>query len=135
MTTAMVVPVGDRNISTIRACLEFRLPSSFRSLSDVVFVDCDGRAATGLAAMVLEARLLAVFGIGILHSSPGGIAPPPPKPHLGHQAGGAGSRNALVARNGHSTALFAVECQSFLVMLLLVWGNPAHQMIWCPHLE
>jgi hypothetical protein len=40
--------------------------------------------------------------------------PPPPQPHLGHAAGGAGSRGAPRARNGHTTALFATRCQSFL---------------------
>src|SRR6266568_7440621 len=33
-------------------------------------------------------------------------SPPPPQPHLGQAAGGAGSRGAPRARNGHSTALF-----------------------------
>src|SRR6266478_3951797 len=41
-------------------------------------------------------------------------SPPPPQPHLGHAAGGAGSRGTLGARNGHTTAPFADECQSFL---------------------
>jgi hypothetical protein len=40
--------------------------------------------------------------------------PPPPQPRRGHAAGGAGSRGARGARNGHTTALFAEECQSFL---------------------
>src|SRR5260221_8316564 len=40
--------------------------------------------------------------------------PPPPQPHVGHAAGGAGSRGAARARNGHTTALFATKCQSFL---------------------
>jgi hypothetical protein len=33
------------------------------------------------------------------------------------------------ARNGHSTALFAAECQSFLDNLLLVLGATGHGMI------
>jgi tripartite-type tricarboxylate transporter receptor subunit TctC len=38
-----------------------------------------------------------------------------PKPHLGHQAGGAGSRSAIGAHGiGDSTAPIAAECQSFL---------------------
>jgi hypothetical protein len=39
-----------------------------------------------------------------------------PKPRVvpGHAAGGAGSRGTLGARNGHTTAPFADECQSFL---------------------
>src|SRR5271165_2519865 len=54
------------------------------------------------------------LAIEILRSLVRRHAPPPPKPHLGHAAGGAGSRSAPGARNGHSTALFADECQSFL---------------------
>ncbi len=55
---------------------------------------------------------------------------PPPKPHLGHAAGGAGSRSAPGARNGHSTAPFADECQSFLDNVIAglgqigAWSNP-----------
>jgi hypothetical protein len=47
----------------------------------------------------ITVRFFADFDIEILHSVHGGVAPPPPKPHLGHQAGGAGSRSALSARN------------------------------------
>ena len=56
--------------------------------------------------------------------------PPPPQPHLGHAAGGAGSRGAPRARNGHTTALFAYECQSFLDNVIAglgqigAWNDP-----------
>jgi hypothetical protein len=56
--------------------------------------------------------------IEILHSVDGGVVPPPPKPHLGDQAGGAGSRSALGARIADSTAPIAAECQSFLDNLI-----------------
>src|ERR1700675_631295 len=52
--------------------------------------------------------------IGILRRVAVASLPPLPRPHLGHAAGGAGSRGAPGARNGHTTALFAGECQSFL---------------------
>jgi hypothetical protein len=52
--------------------------------------------------------------IGILRCVGAASLPPPPQPHLGHAAGGAGSRGATRARNVHTTALFAAECQSFL---------------------
>ena len=116
----MVVPAGERSIVITRACFELWPLFFFRSCADVTLVGRDGRAATALAATVLEARLLAVFGIGILHSGSGGIAPPPPKPHLGNQAGGAGSRNAFNPGTDLSTALFAVECQSFLDNVIAV---------------
>jgi hypothetical protein len=54
------------------------------------------------------------LAIGILHCVGAASLPPPPQPHLGHAAGGAGFPRARRARNGHSTALFADECQSFL---------------------
>src|SRR5260370_14239575 len=54
------------------------------------------------------------LGIGIRHCVGAASLPPPPQPHLGHAAGGAGSRGAARARNGHTTALFATKCQSFL---------------------
>jgi hypothetical protein len=38
----------------------------------------------------------------------------PPKPHRGHEAGGAGSLGAISASNGDSTALMAAKIQSFL---------------------
>ena len=47
-----------------------------------------------------------------------------PKPHHGFAAGrGAGSRGATRARNGHSTALFACECQSFLDSVVACFGQ------------
>jgi hypothetical protein len=54
------------------------------------------------------------LAIGILYCVGAASLPPPPQPHLGHAAGGAESRGATHAWNGHSTALFAYECQSFL---------------------
>src|SRR5438046_10103655 len=56
--------------------------------------------------------------------------PPPPQPHLRHAAGVAGSRGAPCARNRHTTALFAYECQSFLDNLIAglgeigAWNDP-----------
>jgi hypothetical protein len=44
----------------------------------------------------------------------GAASLPPPQPRVGHAASGAGSPGGSRARNGHSTALFTCECQSFL---------------------
>jgi hypothetical protein len=44
----------------------------------------------------------------------GGLAPPPPKPHLGQQAGGAGDLGHNWPRNCTTTAPVAPEGQSFL---------------------
>ncbi|MGZ9021580.1 MAG: hypothetical protein ACXW3S_16880, partial [Rhodoplanes sp.] len=43
----------------------------------------------------------------------------PPKPHLGHRAGGAGSQSALCARKNGSTAPMAVNSSPFRIMVLL----------------
>ena len=51
------------------------------------------------------------------------LAPPPPKPHLGLRAGGAGSRSALPLGHSHSTAPFAREGQSCLDNLIAGWGQ------------
>jgi hypothetical protein len=58
------------------------------------------------------------------------LAPPPPKPRNGQEAGGAGFRRAIRARNGDSTAPFAPESQSFLDHLVAgfrpngSWSDP-----------
>jgi hypothetical protein len=44
----------------------------------------------------------------------GGVAAAPPKPHLGHGAGGAGSRSAHALGIDDNTAPITAECQSFL---------------------
>jgi len=69
------------------------------------------------------------LAIGILRSVRRRL-PPPPQPHRGHAAGGAGSRGAPRARNGHTTALFACERQSFLDNVIAglrqtgAWNDP-----------
>jgi hypothetical protein len=52
-----------------------------------------------------------------------GIIAAPPKPHLGDQAGGAGSLSAFSARIGDSTAPFVPEGQSFLDNLIAGWSS------------
>ena len=64
---------------------------------DAVFALGDVGLAVTFAAAALGVRFFAGFDIGILHSGYGDLAPPPPKPHLGHQAGGAGSRSVSSA--------------------------------------
>src|SRR5665213_271777 len=89
ITATIVVPVGERSISTICACLELFPSGSFRSVNVAVFGDNDGWATAAFSVVALgehffaggAVRLLAGFDIGILHSSSSGKAPPPPKPH------------------------------------------------------
>jgi hypothetical protein len=78
--------------------------------------------ATGLADDA-SVRFFADFAIEILRSVHGGVAPPPPKPHLGQQAGGAGSRSALASGIADSTAPIATECQSFLDNVVAQFGG------------
>src|SRR5262245_49300428 len=108
---AMVAPAGDSSIAITRDCFDpgWRL----RPLS-LPAVDCPELAAgavvaagLGPAAGVADCAIADFFAdadfadldIEILHSVDGGVVPPPPKPHLGNQAGGAGSQSALGARN------------------------------------
>ncbi len=68
--------------------------------------------------------------LGILRWVAAASLPPPPRPHLGHAAGGAGSRGPCGARNGHTTAPFTDDCQSFLDNVIASlgqirsWNNP-----------
>src|SRR5262245_55774834 len=54
-------------------------------------------------------------------------SPPLPKPHLGGEAGGAGSRSAIM-RSELDTVLLCLraEASPFWIILLLVSGDPAH---------
>ena len=56
------------------------------------------------------------------------LPPPPRQPHLGHAAGGAGSRGRG-ARNGHSTLCSRTNASPFWIMLLLVFGKLDNGMI------
>ena len=63
--------------------------------------------------MQVFADFLVGFGMGISVRFIAARAAPP-KPHLGDQAGGAGSLGASAPGTGDTTAPLAVECQSFL---------------------
>jgi len=114
---SMVAPLGARSISMIRACL---LPA--RPVCCVEDRCCcptvDRVPALRLAVVravirtaLLRRAVLLLFGragvwrfdfgvdIGISSSIERRPSPPPPRPHLGHRAGGAGSRSAPIARN------------------------------------
>lgn len=110
----MVVPVGNRSISTTRDCFESFLSVAVGLLADVFFCrGNDGLAATFRAAVV-GTRFLADFGIGIFHLAYDDLAPSPPKPQLRHQAGGAGTQSAVCVQNSDTTALIGQRCQSFM---------------------
>ena len=114
---SMVAPLGARSIAMIRVCL---LPA--RRVCCVEDWCCcptaDRVPALSFAvlratvrAALLRPSVLLLFGraevwrfdfgvdIGISSSIERRPSPPPPKPHLGHRAGGAGSRSATSARN------------------------------------
>src|SRR5262249_58382092 len=91
------------------------LPTAFRTASPVTFVGRSTPESLRCEAVDRMTSWVSVsFAIGILHCVGAASLPPPPQPHLGHAAGGAGSRGTLGARNGHTTAPFTDECQSFL---------------------
>ena len=101
----MVVPAGNRSISTTRDCFVSFLSVAVGLLADVFFCRDNDRLATTFRAAVVGPRFLADFGIGILHLAPDDPAPSPPKPQLGHRAGGAGSQSAVCVQNSDTTAL------------------------------
>jgi len=95
MMAAIVVPVGDCSIAMTRACFErgsalwvLGSPADFRK-GFAALTDNDDFADDDLSD-----GFLADFAIEILHSAYGGVAAPP-KPRIGGQAGGAGSRKHL----------------------------------------
>ncbi len=49
----------------------------------------------------------------------GGVAPPPPKPHLGHQAGGAGSQSAWRSELATVPLCWPPDASHFWIILLL----------------
>src|SRR5204863_9333228 len=87
----------------------------FRAAPPLMFAGSSTpRSSRGEAADRMMRFASVSFDIGILRWVAAASLPLPPRPHLGHAAGGAGSRGARGARNGHTTALFTDECQSFL---------------------
>jgi hypothetical protein len=84
-------PAGDCSMAMTRDCFEPRL--AFLLFGSLV-VCWEGFAAPPATVDEATERFFTDFDIEILRSVHGGVAPPPPKPHLGHQAGGAGSRSA-----------------------------------------
>src|SRR5665811_133857 len=98
----MVAPAGARSIASTRACFEVCSPLFFRALVDAVFFGGRGCTTAVRVVAMSVARWFAGFNIGILHSGSGGIAPPPPKPHLGQPAGGTDPKARLSARNSVS---------------------------------
>src|SRR6516164_11249393 len=91
------------------------LSTALRSSTPVTFVGrSTPRSSRREAVDRMTSWVSVSLDIGIVHCVGAASLPPPPQPHLGHAAGGAGSRDAPRVRNGHSTALLADECQSFL---------------------
>src|SRR5262249_18474591 len=100
------------------------LSTALRSASPVTFA---GRSTPRSLRREAEDRMTSwvsvSLAIGILHCVGAVSLPPPPQPHLGHAAGGAGFPRARRARDGHTTALFANECQSFLDKVIASLGR------------
>ena len=100
------------------------LSTTFRAASPLIFAGSSTpRSSRCEAADRITSCLSVSFDIGILRWVAAASLPPPPQPRRGHAAGGAGSRGAPGARNGHTTAPFADECQSFLDNFMLVSGR------------
>src|SRR5437763_1454740 len=117
---AIVAPAGDCSMAMTRDC--FEPGSAFLPLGSTV-PGCGAFAAVPAAYGATE-RFLTDFDIKILRSVHGGVAPPPPKPHLGHQAGGAGSQSALGTRELTTVPLcWRSNASPFWITLLLSSGH------------
>jgi hypothetical protein len=90
---AIVVPSGDRSIARTRDCFEPGSAFLFLLFFGLPVVWGEGFAAGARAADALD-EFFANFDIEILRSVECGIVAAPPTPHLGDEAGGAGSLSA-----------------------------------------
>src|SRR5271165_6942260 len=100
------------------------LSTTFRAASPLTFAgNSTPRSSRCEAADRMTSWVSVSLAIGILRSLVQRHAPPPPKPHLGHAAGGGRIPKRARRRNGHSTAPFADECQSFLDNLMAGLGR------------
>ena len=116
-----------------RSLAKYRLPA-VPELSDVEIAQtCDLESATPFTALFNDAAAKhpawssrSSFGLSRRRAAP-------PKPHLGHRAGGAGSQSALCARKNGSTAPMAVKFKSFpdngvaKFPAARSWNNPSWQ--------
>ena len=91
----MVVPSGEDSRATTRDCLE--PGSGFLIFGSPVVLGMG--VAVGARVGDAADDFFAIFDIEILHSVQSGVSAAPPKPHLGDQAGGAGSLSAFSARD------------------------------------
>ena len=126
---AIVAPSGDCSIAITRDCFE-PVSAGFLLVLDVaqslIGRDAVCRSGTGVASSVAAARFFADFVIGILHSVQAACAAPP-KPRLGHQAGGAGSREPLKCPELSTVPLCLPRNASpFWIILLLSWRDVEH---------
>src|ERR1700716_3336026 len=103
-----------------RACFE---PASF-FFSGSVMAGCGGFAVVARAAAAdLGERFLADFGIGILHSVYGGVAPHHRSPTSANKPAGQDPRALMRPGLHDSTAPIADECQSFLDNVVAQFGR------------
>src|SRR5271169_2406245 len=91
----IVAPVGARSMAMTRLCFE---PGSAFLILGLLATCWEGLLIGTGVTDGAAGRFVADFDIEILHSVHCGVAPPPPKPHLGYRAGGAGSLSAIGAR-------------------------------------
>src|SRR5258708_6539303 len=92
-----------------RACLEPPAPFFFSGS-----MMAGGFAAVARAAVDLDERFFADFGIGILHSVYGGVAPHHRSPTSANKPAGEDSWALMTPALDDSSAPIPDECQSFL---------------------
>src|SRR6476659_10163752 len=101
-----------------QACFE---PASF-FFSGAVMAGCGDFAAVVGAAVDLGERFFADFGIGILHSVDGAVAPQHRNPTSGNKPAGQDSWALITPGLDDSTAPMADECQFFLENVVAKFG-------------
>jgi hypothetical protein len=116
MMAAIVVPVGDCSIATMRACFERSSPlwvlgsSADCGKGFAAFTDDGGFVGDDFASD----GFLADFDIEILHSAHDGITPHHRSPASANKPAGQDPGAPLAPMSDDSTAPIATECQSFL---------------------
>jgi hypothetical protein len=106
------------------------LSTAFRTASPVTFVGrSTPRSSRREAVDRMTSWVSVSLAIGILHCVGAASLPPPPQPHLGHVAGGAGSRGRVAPGTVTLPLCLRPNASPFWIMLLLVWSRLDNWMI------
>jgi len=106
------------------------LSTAFRTASPVTFVGrSNPRSSRREAVDRMTSWVSVSLDIGIVHCVGAASLPPPPQPHLGHAAGGAGSRGRVAPGTVTIPLRSPPNASPFWIMLLRVFGTLDNGMI------